>query len=78
MNKQDPKQRKDMELRMDPEHIFKFACAQDVSCFTKCCQDFTIVLTIIHGFAVGLASNGIFDIPTLKGLLNAIDGWFRT
>ena len=45
MNEQDLKQRKGMDLRMDPEHVFKFACSQDVSCFTKCCQDVTIVLT---------------------------------
>ena len=45
MNEQDPKQRKGMDLRMDPEHVFKFGCSQDVPCFTKCCQDVTIVLT---------------------------------
>ena len=45
MNEQDLKQRKGMDLRMDPEHVFKFNCSQDVSCFTKCCQDVTIVLT---------------------------------
>ena len=45
MNEQDLKQRKEMDIRMDPEHVFKFNCSQDVSCFTQCCQDVTIVLT---------------------------------
>jgi Fe-S-cluster containining protein len=45
MNEQDPKQRKGRDLRMDPEHVFKFDCSQDVPCFTKCCQDVTIALT---------------------------------
>ena len=45
MNEQDPKQKEEMGLRMDPEHVFKFKCSQNVSCFTQCCQDVTIVLT---------------------------------
>lgn len=45
MNEQDLKQKEEMGLRMDPEHVFKFKCSQNVSCFTQCCQDVTIVLT---------------------------------
>ena len=45
MNEQDPKQKEEMDVRMDPEHAFKFECSQNVSCFTQCCQDVTIVLT---------------------------------
>jgi hypothetical protein len=40
-------------------------------------KDYPILLAIIHGFAAGLASNGIFDIPFMKSILDAIDGWFR-
>ena len=45
MNEQDPKQNEEMDVRMDPEHVFKFECSQNVSCFTQCCHDVTIVLT---------------------------------
>ena len=45
MNEQDPKKKEEMDVRMDPEHVFKFECSQNVSCFTQCCQDVTIVLT---------------------------------
>lgn len=33
------------DQRMDPEHVFRFRCAPDLPCFTRCCQDVTIVLT---------------------------------
>ena len=36
---------KDQIQRMDPEHVFRFNCYQGVSCFTRCCQDVSIVLT---------------------------------
>lgn len=45
MNEQDSKQKEKMDLRMEPERVFKFKCSQNVSCFTQCCQDVTIVLT---------------------------------
>ena len=32
-------------MRMEREHLFKFSCNLGVSCFTRCCQDITIVLT---------------------------------
>jgi len=32
-------------VRMEREHLFKFSCNPGVSCFTRCCQDITIVLT---------------------------------
>lgn len=38
--------------------------------------EFPIVLVIIHGFAAGLAANGIFDIPLINQILNAVEGWF--
>lgn len=34
-----------MQCRMAPEHLFRFDCSPEVSCFTRCCQDVTIVLT---------------------------------
>jgi hypothetical protein len=40
-------------------------------------KDFPILLAVIHGFAAGLASNGVFDIPVLKGILDMIHGWFE-
>lgn len=39
--------------------------------------EFPIWLAIIHGLAVGLASNGLFDIPWCKALLENIEKWFR-
>lgn len=63
MNEQDPKQKKGMDLRMDPEHIFKFNCSPDVSCFTHCCQDVTIVLTP-------------YDVLRLKNRLNIFSDQF--
>lgn len=30
---------------MEREHQFRFNCHPEISCFTKCCQDITIVLT---------------------------------
>jgi Fe-S-cluster containining protein len=45
MNEQESKHKEEIALRMDPEHVFKFECSPNVSCFTQCCQDVTIVLT---------------------------------
>ena len=39
--------------------------------------EFPILLAVIHGFAAGLASNGVFDIPIMKGILTAIEGWLN-
>lgn len=39
--------------------------------------EFPIWLAIIHGFAIGLASNGLFDIPWCKALLENIEKWFH-
>ena len=39
--------------------------------------EFPILLTVIHGFGAGLAANGVFDIPVIKGILDTIDGWFQ-
>lgn len=39
--------------------------------------EFPIWLAIIHGFAIGLASNGLFDIPWCKALLGNIEKWFN-
>jgi MFS superfamily sulfate permease-like transporter len=38
--------------------------------------EFPIWLAIAHGFAAGLASNGWFDIPLLKSILDKVEGWF--
>jgi hypothetical protein len=39
-------------------------------------KDFPILLAVIHGVAAGLASNGVFDIPFVKSILDKIEGWF--
>lgn len=39
--------------------------------------DFPLLLAAIHGLAAGLAANGVFDVPFLKGILDAISGWFN-
>jgi len=39
--------------------------------------DLPLLLAVIHGFAAGLAANGIFDIPILKSLLKIIEGWLK-
>ena len=39
--------------------------------------DFPIWLAVLHGLAAGLASNGFFDIPTLKKILDTIEGLFN-
>lgn len=39
-------------------------------------KDFVWWLAILHGFAAGLASNGVFDIPVLKAILDKIQDWF--
>ena len=38
--------------------------------------EFPILLAVIHGFGAGLASNGVFDIPIIKGVLDTIEKWF--
>jgi hypothetical protein len=38
---------------------------------------FPILLAVIHGFGAGLASNGVFDIPIIKGVLDTIEMWFN-
>ena len=35
--------------------------------------EFPILLAVIHGFGAGLAANGIFDIPIIKVILDAIE-----
>lgn len=39
--------------------------------------EFPILLAVIHGFGAGLASNGVFDIPVIKGVLDTIEKWFN-
>lgn len=36
--------------------------------------EFPILLAVIHGFGAGLAANGVFNIPIIKAILNAIEG----
>lgn len=40
-------------------------------------HNFLWPLALIHGFAAGLASNGWFDIPTVKKILLVIEGLFK-
>jgi hypothetical protein len=39
-------------------------------------KDYPILFAVINGFFAGLASNGWFDIPLLKAVLNRIEQWF--
>jgi hypothetical protein len=39
--------------------------------------DFPILLSIIHGFMVGLVANGLFDVPVIKPILDTVEGWFK-
>lgn len=39
--------------------------------------DFAWWLALLNGVAAGLASNGVFDIPTLKKILDTIEGLFK-
>jgi hypothetical protein len=39
--------------------------------------NFPILLAVIHGFAAGLAANGVFDIPVLKGILDTVEKWLN-
>jgi Fe-S-cluster containining protein len=56
-------ERRGKNLRMDPEHVFKFNCYPGVPCFTQCCQDITIVLTP-------------YDVLRLKNCLGISSGEF--
>jgi uncharacterized protein len=49
--------------RMDSEHFFRFNCFPGVPCFTRCCQDVTIVLTP-------------YDVLQLKNALGISSGEF--
>ncbi len=56
-------------LRLDAEHLFQFRCAPNVPCFTRCCQDITIVLSPYDVLrmknAVGIPSDEFIDKYTL-------------
>lgn len=39
--------------------------------------NFPILLAVIHGIGAGLAANGVFNIPVVKAILTAIEGWFN-
>lgn len=39
--------------------------------------EFPILLAVINGFGAGLASNGVFDIPVVKAVLDTIEKWFN-
>lgn len=39
--------------------------------------EFPYYQVLIHGFAAGLASNGFFKVPGIKGILDDIDAFFR-
>lgn len=38
--------------------------------------EFPLWLAIVHGFAAGLAANGVFDIPVMKAVLKSIEELF--
>jgi hypothetical protein len=38
---------------------------------------FPLYMAVLHGFAAGLAANGLFDIPILKGILDTLDTWLN-
>lgn len=40
-------------------------------------KDFPILLAVIHGLGAGLAANGVFNIPMVKGILDAIETWLN-
>jgi len=40
-----PAKGKSRKRKMVPEHVFNFRCHPEISCFTQCCRDVTIVLT---------------------------------
>ena len=56
-------------VRMDADHVFRFNCAPGVPCFTRCCQDVTIVLTPYDVLrlknALGIPSGEMIDRYTL-------------
>lgn len=39
--------------------------------------DLPLGIAVLHGFAAGLASNGIADVPFLKDFLDVIEGLFE-
>jgi Fe-S-cluster containining protein len=42
---QEKNREKEATPRLYPNHLFRFRCFPGVACFTRCCQDITIVLT---------------------------------
>jgi len=40
-------------------------------------KDFPILLAVIHGLGAGLAANGVFNIPMIKGILDTIESWLN-
>ena len=57
------------QVRWAAEHMFRFHCHPDVSCFTRCCQDVTIVLTpydvVRMKNAIGVSSEEFLDKYTV-------------
>ena len=51
------------QLRMDPDDAFRFNCSSGAACFTRCCQDVTIVLSP-------------YDVLRLKNALGMSSGDF--
>ena len=39
--------------------------------------EYTIIQSVVHGFAAGLAANGVFSIPFVRDILKGIEGWFK-
>ena len=53
------------DVRLDADHVFRFRCSPEVSCFTDCCRDVTIVLTPYDVLrlknALGISSDEFID-----------------
>jgi len=39
--------------------------------------EFSILKAVLYGVGTGLVANGIFDIPVVKAILDAVEGWFK-
>lgn len=67
----------DNKQRLESTHLFRFNCYPGVSCFTKCCQDITILLTPYDVLrlknGLGISSDDFLEKHTImmprKGLL---------
>ena len=40
--------------------------------------ELTFLAALMHGIGIGLAANGVFDVPIIKTLMSVIEGWFKS